>query len=203
MTRRLVAASVLAGLTLSLAACGDSGDNGGQAAAKPADPVIWVGAVCGGIDGSLRGMLDVLKTAKDNPDAAPETQKQAALKLLDTVEPAIKKSKEDMEKSGTPSNPAAAELHKGLIEIYDKSLPALADQRRQVMALDPKDPQFTQKIESIDAGGGAADTQGLREKTKGLENDPELKSAQEKAPGCQKMKATAKEFGQVLGIPGS
>jgi hypothetical protein len=167
-------------LALGLAGCGSADVKPQPATSHGADPVAWVGALCGGLGGVIAGVSVI---AKAQP--TPQGQKDGLLEFSDIAQRAFANTAHKLEQLGQPRVADSKRVQDTAVSFFTTAAETVGDQRAKLAALDAKDPDFGQKASHL-AGPdlGAASSQ-MRE----LTSNKELAPAFRVAPACQRLSA--------------
>lgn len=184
LVSRHVGVIALVVLSLALSGCGSVSVN-----AKPstspvpqgADPVAWVGALCGGLGEMVAG-AEVMKTEP----STPQGQKDGLLKIADTAQRAFTNTANKLSQLGPPAITNGNQTQNDTKSFFTTAAAAVGDQRAKITALDTNDPNFAQKAGQLSTFGDNATATQLQKITA----NSELVPAFGKASECQRLLAT-------------
>jgi hypothetical protein len=182
-SRRPVGVVALLALGLALGGCGSAGVTAKPAASKGSDPVAWTGAFCGGLGDVITAVSAI---AKSPP--TPQGQKDGLLEFADSAQQAFTNTAHKLTQLGPPTITDGKQVQDTAVGFFTTAAGTIADQRAKLVALDPKDPNFTQKASDLGGPdlGSATSTQ-----VQGLTSNKELAPAFGAAPECERLGATA------------
>jgi hypothetical protein len=182
-SRRPVGVVALLALGLALGGCGSAAVTAKPAPPKGSDPVAWTGAFCGGLGDVIAAVSAI---AKSPP--TPQGQKDGLLAFADSAQQAFSNTAHKLTQLGPPAITDGKQVQDTAVGFFTTAAGTIGDQRTKLVALDPKDPDFTQKASHL--GGpdlGAATSTQLQ----GLTSNKELAPAFGAAPECQRLSASA------------
>ena len=181
-SRRRVGVVGLLALGLALSGCGSADVKAKPAVPQGADPVAWVGLFCGGLGEVITGASTIPKSPP-----TPQGQKDGLLKLADVTQQAFSDTAHKLTQLGQPGITDGKQVQATAVGFFTTAAATVGTQRAKVAALDPKDPDFTQKANNL----AAPDLGPAGNQLQGLTSNKELAPAFGKAPECQRLGATA------------
>jgi hypothetical protein len=181
---RYVGVIILLAFGLALASCSSASVN-----AKPstspvpqgANPVTWVGALCGGLGDVVAG-VEVMKTEPPTPQG----RKDGLLKVADTTQQAFTNTANKLIQLGPPAITNGNQAQNDATSFFTTTAAAVGDQRAKIAALDTNNPNFAQEADQLSTIGGNATATQLQK----LTTNSELMPAFGRAPECQRLLAT-------------
>ncbi len=160
---------------LALAACG------GEDA--PADPVVWAGAFCGG----LNQVISSSQVPQQSAD--PTEQQEALLRMAGSVQESLDTTADQLGELGPPAIPDGARTQEVVLEFFTTAARATGDQRDRVADLDPAAPDFVQQLSTLATPGSM---QGLSEQVRQVTSEPDLTPAFRQASQCRAIGGAAR-----------
>lgn len=182
-----VSAGVLMSLGLVVTGCGSGSSSGpdarSSATALPgSDPVAWTGALCTGLGDVISA---VVATAQSAP--SPQSQKDGRLAFFDSAQRAFTNTAQKLETLGPPKITDGKKVQEAAVGFFHTAAGTVGDQRAKLAALDPKDPDFVKKADSLtgpDLSSASAQMQDLA-------TNKDLAPAFSTAPACQRLSNAA------------
>lgn len=168
---RLVNRAFLTVLALAvgpaLAACGED---------PSADPVVWAGTFCGGLN-------QVISSAQVTPRTAdPAGQQEAMLRMAESVQESLDTAADQLAELGPPAIPEGARTQEVVLEFFTSAAQATGDQRDRLADLDPAAPDFAQQLSTLGQPGSLRE---LSEQVQQVTSEPDLASAFREASQCR------------------
>jgi hypothetical protein len=176
---------VVALLALGLVLVGGcaAGDVKAQPTARQgADPVVWVGAFCGGLSDVIAGVSAV---AKSQP--SPQGQKDGLIEFADIAQRAFADTAQKLTQLGPPRIADGKRVQDTTVGFFTTAAETVGAQRANLTALDVKDPDFLQKASHL----AGPDLSAASTQMQGLTSNNELAPAFGAAPECQRLSSSA------------
>lgn len=182
-SRRPVGVVALLALGLALGGCGSAAVTAKPAAPKGSDPVAWTGAFCGGLGDVITAVSAIAKSP-----STPQGQKDGLLAFADSAQQAFSNTAHKLAQLGPPAVTDGKQVQDTAVSFFTTAAGTIGDQRTKLVALDPKDPNFTQKASHLGGPdlGTATSTQ-----VQGLTSNKDLAPAFNAAPACRQLGANA------------
>jgi uncharacterized caspase-like protein len=146
------------------------------------DPVVWVGAFCGGLADVIAGVDTLAKS-----QSTPQGQKDGLLAFSDSAQRAFANTAQKLTQLGPPRITGSKWVQDTAVGFFTTAAGTVADQRAKLVALDANDPDFVQKASHLTG----PDLTVASAQTKELTSNKELEPAFRAAPECQRLSATS------------
>lgn len=182
LSRRRVGVVSLLALGLALSGCASSDAKPKPSALQGVDPVAWVGLFCGGLGDVIAGASTIPKTPP-----TPQGQKDGLLNLADVTQQAFSNTAQKLTQLGQPRITNGKQVQATAVGFFTTAAATVGSQRAKVAALDVKDPNFSQKANSL----ASPDLSAAGTQIQGLTSNKDLAPAFAKAPECQQLGAGA------------
>ncbi len=153
----------------ALASCGEDAS---------ADPVVWAGTFCGGLN-------QVISSSQVTPRTAdPAGQQEAMLRMAESVQESLDTAADQLDELGPPAIPEGERTQEVVLEFFTSAAQTTGDQRERLADLDPAAPDFEQRLATLGQPGSMRE---LSEQVRQVTSDPDLAPAFSEASQCRAM----------------
>jgi hypothetical protein len=170
--------ALLALSLMLLGGCGSGNVKAQPAAPQGAEPVAWVGALCGGLGDVISG-VSVVTTAQPTPQG----QKDGLIEFSNIAQRAFANTAQKLTQLGPPRVTDGKRVQDTTVGFFTTAAGTVSAQRTQLTALDVKDPDFLQKASHL----AGSDLGSASNQLQGLTSNKELAPAFGAAPECKRL----------------